>query len=121
MSSIFIGKKKQKELLANQVAIAIALGDFQDAKSHSALEFTNLVNSKIKDKNFKNCEGNYKLDEFALAKGFEIWPIECIPDVEEVTEVKKCLKSQYTENDKKRAKKSYLLLSKYQSKVLRVK
>ena len=95
MSSIFIGKNKQKELLANQVAIAIALGDFQDDKSHSALDFTNSVTFKMQDEKFKNCEGNYQLDENALAKGFEIFkgtgksgPIECLSDVEKVTEVK---------------------------------
>ena len=47
MSSLFIGKKKQKELLANQVAIAIALGNFQDDESHSALDFTNSVTIKM--------------------------------------------------------------------------
>ena len=95
MSSIFIGKNTQKELLANQVAIALALGDFPDNKSHSALEVTNLVNSKIKGSNFKKCEVNYKLDESALAKGFEIFkgvgrrgPIESIAGVEELTEAK---------------------------------
>ena len=42
-------KKKQKELLANQVlpgGYSDCFSGFYD-KSHSALEFTNLVNSKI--------------------------------------------------------------------------
>ena len=71
MSSIFIGKNQQKELLANQVAIAIALGYFQDDESHSALDFTNSVTIKMQDEKFKYC--NYQLDENALAKGFEIF------------------------------------------------
>ncbi len=95
MSSIFIDEKIQRELIAGQVATAMVLGNFNDGELHNAKDYSKSVNSMIENDKYKGSEGIYKLDENALAKGFEIFsgsgrrgPIESMNVGFEVNEVK---------------------------------
>jgi hypothetical protein len=73
MSSIFISEDKQRELLANQAAIAIVLGNYQDDKDHTVSDYISKVNSKIKKEIYSGYGNDLILDEVALGNSFRLF------------------------------------------------